>query len=354
MTKKPSIQDIAREVGLSRNTVAKAIKGDPGVSAETRGRVLRAALAANYPKLRPEAVRALRAAAPAEGHFAVLIEKHETASFWNRIIVGISDELDRNGASCAVHFISAEDKRDLRLPSSMRREDLRGIACLSVLSEGYVKKLLELDVPVIFYDAPVCRHSSPAQGGDVILAEGRRSVNIVASDLIARGYRQLGFIGDITYCQTIFDRWQGFCDALAEHGLPINERFCHTRHVASRYYGYDELSGVLSAMPELPEAIVCANDAIAFNLFRYCKQRGIRIPDDLAVTGFDNTPELIQTSPPLTTVNITNYWIGCRLVQQLLLRIRHPEMPREFIYLLTEPTIRESSGIDRTKGSKRI
>jgi LacI family transcriptional regulator len=105
----------------------------------------------------------------------------------------------------------------------------------------------------------------------------------------------------------------------------------------------EEVEAAISAFPYMPEAIVCANDDIALFVIRCLNNRGLSVPDDVAVTGYDNVEGMSQVEPFLTTVRVGNQRLGRRLVQQLMWRIQNPTFPKEIVFIGVEVILRQSS-----------
>lgn len=340
-----SILDIASKTGFSRNTVAKALRGDTSVSEKTRRIVIQTAYEMDYQKLGNQALKEIGLSGENHGmNFAVLVSK-SSAAFWNNIVMGVSDEINTVNGTCQISFIGEDDERALILPRNLLDRNLTGIICLYAFCPAYIEKILELKKPVVFLDiSPEIYRRLPL---DVVLTDGFQSVYQITGDLISRGRRKIGFIGDTAYCQSICDRYQGFLHAMEEASLPVDISFCRVGPNHDKYYRYEEVKEFLSSLPELPEALVCANDHIAQEVYRYCREYTIRIPEDMAVTGFDNLRESNTLNPPLTTVRTREYSLGKRLVQQLLWRMENPDMPRETLYIRSKVLHRESSGTKR-------
>lgn len=340
--KSVSILDIARKTGLSRNTVAKALRFDPSVSYDTRMKTLRTAYDMNYPKLTEEALKEL-GIPPEQGEkkFLVLVSKVES-EFWNRIVMGISDELRKHHGYCQLSFIAKEDEEQLVVPGNIAMDSLSGIICLYVFSSQYIEKIISLEKPLLFLDTPV-QAANPFPV-DALVVDGVHSVHQLTTELIRNHRKKIGFIGNIHYCQSIHERYEGFCSAMRDTGLPVEDRFCLIENMEDNYYEPKQLCQRLEQLAELPEAFVCANDLTALGVYRYCQKHHLSIPDDIALTGFDNIKESKVVTPRISTANIANYQLGRRLVQQMLWRLDNPEMPKELVHISAQTIIRASSG----------
>ena len=344
--KKVLIKDIAKEMGLSRNTVAKALKNDSSVLEETRKRVVNTAYKMGYSKLSEDVMKYIEKEKESLGSkksksYAVVMGE-ASSDFWEGIIVGIQDEINRNHGSCVAYFIKEEDERNLMLPSNLTPAETEGIICLTVFSEAYTKKIMDLGIPMVFLDSPI-RKLPYNYTHDIVMIEGKQSIYEITTDLINQGCKSLGFIGDITYCQSIYDRWLGFKEAMEGRNIKIDSKFCLTGYTKYHYYVRDELESKLDELDKVPDAFVCANDDIAIVVIQYYKKKGYRIPEDLAVTGFDNRKTGLIIEPHLTTVDPTKRRLGRRLVTQLLWRIQNPTMRNEIITVTTKVYYRESS-----------
>lgn len=340
--KKVTIQDIAKELNLSRNTVAKAMNNSDTVAYETRYVVIKKAYEMGYTKLPPAILNEFKIKDRLEqSKTVVVLARREISAFWNRIIMGISDELNRHNCKLLFNFISNEDERERILPIDIE-SDISGIILLSVFDKEYVDVLVNKQIPMIFLDAPVNTYDY-SELGDVVIFEGENSVRRLTSHLIKQGMKKIGFIGDISYCKTVFDRFKGYCLALEEAGLLIDKDITATGHVACKYYKTEEVRSAIEAMPYIPEAIVCANDDIAIDVVSILKEKGLSVPEDVAVTGFDNKEETVLIQPALSTVHIGNQRMGRRLVQELMWRMENRDLPYEIIYINTEVMLRESS-----------
>lgn len=340
--KKVTIQDVARELNLSRNTVAKALNNSDTVAYETRYLVIEKAYEMGYSKLSPVVLNEFKLRNKIdETKTIVVLTRREISVFWNSIIMGISDELNKYGCKLQFNFISEQDEKNLVLPLDLQA-DVSGVLILSVFSDEYISQIMKQNIPTVFLDAPrdVERFLSY---GDVIICEGKNSVKKVTRDLISQGLESIGFIGDITYCRSIYDRYLGYVEALKEAGLKQDSSILVTSHTDYKYYKTQEVDAAIATFPYMPEAIVCANDDIALDVIRCLKKRGLSVPEDVAVTGYDNVEGMAQVEPILTTVRVGNQRLGRRLVQQLMWRLQNPSFPKEIVYIGVEVIFRQSS-----------
>lgn len=344
--KKVTIQDVAKELNLSRNTVAKALNNSDTVSYETRYVVIEKAYEMGYSKLSPVVLNEFKLRNKIDDtKTIVVLTRREISVFWNSIIMGISDELNKYGCKLQFNFISEQDEKNLALPLDLQAE-VSGIIILSVFTLEYISKIMKQNIPVVFLDAP-SEIDSISHYGDVVVCEGSHSIRKIMNNLISQGIKKIGFIGDTTYCKTINDRYQGYINALINAGIEIDPTIIANYHPANKFYKTDEVEKAINDFSMIPEAIVCANDDIALDVIRCLKAKGLTVPQNVAVTGYDNVEGMAQVEPILTTVRVGNQRLGRRLVQQLMWRIQNPTFPKEIIYVNVDVIFRESSNRSR-------
>lgn len=338
---KVMIQDIARELNMSRNTISKALKNDESVAESTRARIIQVACAMGYDKLDPEVVAFARSQKreTSSGRYAILMTDFANDDFWQGVVWGITEEVRKANGVCFLVIAGQAEVEKNVLPTALITEHVDGIIGMTIFPESYQRKLETLDIPMVFFDKPL----NYQRKFDSVILEGEESVYALTMDLIKKGREKIGFIGDITYCESLLDRYRGYRNAMRDAGKTIDERFCFTAD-EDNYYDIPRLNQLLEELMELPDAFVCANDWLALRVMQCCKRKGVTIPEQMAVTGFDNMRECLIIEPNLSSVNTTNRRIGMRLAHQLLWRIAHPTMHMETVWIATTPCIRESSG----------
>jgi LacI family transcriptional regulator len=338
--RKISIQDIARELGLSRNTVSNALSNSEIVSFDTKQKIIKKAIEMGYKKLSPELRVGLVEVAPEKTKNVAVLAHRDIADFWNRIILGISDELKKNNYNLLFSFVDKEDEEIGFIPSSIVNKEIDGIILLSVFSRDYTHKLLETKIPIIFLDTYIDNVDEELIG-DIVLVEGESSIYQLTKRLIEKGRKRIGFVGDTNYCRTIFDRWRGYTRALYDSNISKDENICITEAVPVHYYCFEEVASGLDNIQSMPDAFVCANDDIAIYVITYLRQKGIKVPEHIAVTGFDNRKDAPFVDPTLNTVQVYNEQVGNRLVQELMWRLDNPCMPYETVMVKTKVVIRD-------------
>ncbi len=138
------------------------------------------------------------------------------------------------------------------------------------------------------------------------LAGGR----MVAEHLIAEGHRRIGFISDDVFAETVQHRWHGYAMALEQADIPIDPRLTLFFHGLDAPFYSLSIRYILGLRKAAPTAIICSNDVVAFTLLRFLHGEGIRVPDDLAVTGYGDSMPDYSNAMSLTTVHQPFYEMG--------------------------------------------
>ena len=355
MTKKTTIQDIADALGVSRNTVSKAINNTPGLAEATRERILRKAVEMGYkqfsyvqalyqsasaPEQASEAVPTPPAPEAAEPcrEIALLTTFYFSASHFASLMLDrLRQELLRLGYRLNTYHVSAEELRERRLPFAFQPEQVSAVVCIEMFDWDYDNMLCGLGLPILFVDGPprVGGRSLPA---DQLYMDNSTELSRLLSELLRRGVRRIGFLGDYLHCQSFFERYMSFRMAMTLEGVPVEERFILPSN------GILELYRGLEALEELPELFVCANDFVAYDALQVLRRLGKRVPEDLMLCGFDDAPESRMVVPALTTVHIHTQVMAFSAAQLLLTRIREPSLDFRKVYTETDLLLRESTG----------
>lgn len=303
-----TIRDVAREAGVGVGTVSRVLNDSPLVSDETRHKVLSAIRALDYS---PNSV-ARRLSRGKSMAVAVIAPFFTRRSYVERL-QGIENVLAAAGYDLILYNVETVARRDECLRALPRGERLDGLLILSLPpTDDEVARLRTLGVPAVLIDA---HHDGlpTVQIDDV--AGGR----LAAQHLIALGHSRVAYIGETLddnpfHFQPVHDRFQGYCHALREAGLPLRPEY----HRQGQYGWRDarRMAHELLDLPEPPTAIFAYSDTMAFGVLEAAQQHALRVPDDLSVIGFDDV-EIAQYFQ-LTTVRQPLYDSGARGAALLL------------------------------------
>lgn len=338
--KRVTIQDIANACGLSRNTVSKVFNDRGAVPEPTRQAVLQKAKELGYgmfPEEQPVRTENERA------NIALLTQhKLLSHSFGAYFITSFTNQVSRSGFTMKMYEVTPEEIAGKKLPPHLSLESTAGILGIELFDKEYQDMICSLDLPCVFVDGPAHMIGS-LLNCDRISMENFAASSALTRHLIEAGARRIGFVGDKEHCGSFYMRWLACRTVIEEAGLAFPVE-CSILAKDGDYYGDpDWLISQLDRMPFLPDAYVCANDYLAIHLMTALKRKGLSIPDDIMVTGFDGSPESALVEPSLTTAEIPSTDIGRSAAQALIYRIENPETPYTFIYYKTVPVFREST-----------
>ena len=352
MASKVTIQDIADALGLSRNTVSKAINNTGVLADATRDRILAKAVEMGYKQFSYiNATGMANAASPAasgRNEIAIFTTLFlNTSHFASTMLDKFQREAAQLGYSTTLHRILPEDLQSRSLPKSMNPERTAGIVCFEVFDEPYARMVCTCGIPVLFVDTPVCRDGRPLEA-DRLYMDNTVGISDFVGRMSARGKRKIGFIGEYTHCQSFFDRFMAFRNAMYLCDLPINEDWCITGNLTDEedvmdhpYRSY--LYHTFKNMKTLPDVFICANDFIAFDAMQVFKLLGIAVPKDVYLFGFDDSPESRLVTPTLSTVHIHSQIMGYSATQLLISRINEPNLNFRTVYTESTLILREST-----------
>jgi LacI family transcriptional regulator len=284
-----TIVDVAREAGVSFKTVSRVLNGEPNVREPTRQRVLEAARALGY-RANPYA-RNLRAA---QSRLIAVYYSNPSRNYTSEIQIGVLQRCNAEGFNAI--FEEASDGLD-SLVSLRGEPNLAGVILVPPLTEdlAILSRLTEAGIPFVRL-APL-----PAEGeaGHVSM-DDELAAGEMTDHLVALGHRLIGFIAGPPDHPQARLRETGFRAALTRHGLKLDPA-----HVATGNFHFDSGLRAAEALLDVstpPTAIFASNDDMAAAVLAVAYRRGLRVPQDLSVTGFDDTPLASVVVPSLTTI----------------------------------------------------
>lgn len=335
---KVTIQSMAKELGLSRNTVSLALKGSDLVSPQTKEMVMRHAGKLGYIDYVPqrEVVKPVKQTL----YHIMILRKPEEALYWDKVINGISVEASKYNCQTQVAVITDEEEELGLFPLGLD-EKIQAVFCVKLMRWDYLKKMKDSGYHVFVLDDYQSSQDEPL--GDVVRSEGVKAVSHLTQHLIDQGMRKIGFVNEHsgTY-ETMHDRYMGYLETMMNAGIELIPELVKPNMESDRFYSQGSFDQMVEELSVIPEAVVCGNDQIAQYLTIAFRKKGIRVPEDVAITGFDND-EHERLDPFFSTVHVNAQWLGRRMVQSFLWRMEHPDAPYEKIVVNGDVIIRKSS-----------
>lgn len=336
--KKVTIQDIAAEMGLSRNTVAKALNGGL-VSPQTRHAVVQKAWQMGYAKLDENLVEEVKSTYRRANTGTILVLfNHMQSAFWTRALAGISNAVNDEGYRMQLHVVDDKDK-DGEATGRLIADDVKGIIFLSVFPAKFVKGIGRKKLPVTFFNSPV-NAQEYIRIGDVINVEGFYSMNALTDYVIRqKGCTKFAYIGFAEGSCMIQARYLGFLNACSQNHVQLDDRLQYTCPANSVGYSYAMVEEVVKNMPYIPEAIVCEDDDVAKHVSLALLQRDPHAVKRVVITGFNNTLETDFFKKDILTVEVRIEEMGRRLVKSVIDKVKCPTMDAAFTTIATYPKI---------------
>ena len=256
--------------------------------------------------------------------------------FYNMVLEGVDRAIEGLGYRIAfvktVHEIGTTAQAERLLDSF----DIKGLILLGAADTESIAYLRQNFSPIVSVTDRLDVED------DLVLFDGARGIQLMAGHLAKLGYRRLGYISG--YADI---RYDGFRQSLQEFELEADASLHQILRPGPSGWTPDlgeRGAKNLMALPQPPEAIVCASDRIAIGAMAWLQRKGYRIPADIAVTGFDNIPDADFTFPPLTTVHVHQALLGRLAAERLAKRIENPVEVYLKISTPTSLVIRQSCG----------
>ncbi|MBX7236007.1 MAG: LacI family transcriptional regulator [Caldilineales bacterium] len=308
-----TLKEVAKEAGVSIQTVSRVVNERPDVAPETRQRVLSIIDRLGY---RPNVLA--RSLIRRRSHTLGVVTAGLMYTGPSRTLNGIAAQAQRMNYSLLVKELP--DFGGFRvqplLDDLLARQVDGVIWAVAEVGENraeFVDHLVEAPVPIVFLTM------APRAGWHIVAIDNEAGGRLATEHLLAQGRRRIGHItGPLDWWEAR-ERRAGWEAALAAAGMPAPAPWCVEGDWSS-ISGSEGIAQLLAQVPDL-EAVFVGNDQMALGVLHYAHRRGIRVPGDLAVVGFDDITEAAYFSPPLTTIHHDQHRLGCTAVQEIVRRI---------------------------------
>lgn len=340
-----TLRDVAREAGVSVNTVSRALNGKPDVSPETRARVLEVAKRLGY---RPNRLaRGLRS----NKTFTLGVIVTDIANpFFAELVKGVEEAARAKGYSILLGDTSEDPAKEEEAIQVMMAERVDGLLITPVQSSRKaLEEVLESGFPVVLMGRYFSDLDAP-----FVVTDDVQGAAMAIEHLIGLGHRNIAHVAGPLHISSARDRLLGYRKTLEAHGIPLRESYVLEGAVTLED-GYAAGKELLRLEP-FPTAVFAYSDFVAVGIMQAILEAGLRIPEDISLVGYDDIVFSAYTKVPLTTVRIPKRKLGKEAVRLLLSKIEKPRTALSHKRLKVSLVVRDSTGkevgADETRSPK--
>ena len=328
-----NLNEVAKKAGVSTATVSRVINNNPNVNPETRIKVQQVIKELKFTPNR--VAKRLRNRNASSNLLGVLIPDIQNP-FYVEVLRGIEDVAYNSNYALIVCNFSQDEKKEKLYLDLLLSESVDGlIAAPTHEHDQKVIGLVKSGLPIVCVD----RGLSDVDV-DVVLVENRNGAFSAVDHLIKAGYKRIAYISGLQQLPSSRQRELGYIDALSANGIPLEKELI--KYGDSRHESGVLLCEELLNLDSPPDAIFTGNNLITLGALETIHKRGLKIPSEVAIIGFDDMYWSISLNPPLTAVKQPAYEIGKRAAELLIQRINNPARPTVSMILKTELMIRNS------------
>lgn len=338
-----TLKNIAEALGVSAMTVSRALNDRDNVDEKTKQRIQEKARSMGYT---PN--RVAKSLVSQKTHTIGVVIPKITHAFFPEVVRGIEEIAQDSDYQLFLTNANEQFEREQEAIEALRAQRVDGLLVSSSLTKedySFYEGIIGAGAKIVFFDR--CIENI---GASCVSVNDRASSEQITEHLIkTHGYSKIAHISGPQTVSIGKKRYQGYLDALRINGLAVNDKWIIDGGFQEES-GYHAMKTLLSLpREEYPEAIVCANDPVAFGAIKAINEAGLKIPDDLAIVGFTDDIRASLLETPLTTVHQPAYEVGKSAVKKLLQTIANPNEPVENIEVLTSLKIRQSCGCKSDK-----
>ena len=338
MAQKPeiTIHDIAKKLNIAASTVSRALKDNPLISVKTREKIKETAKEMGYrPNVMAANLRTKRT--NTIGVIVPLINRH----FFSSVISGIEDVAYRQGFAVTISQSNDKLDKESQIAHTLYANRVDGLI-LSIGMETnkyeHLKLFSDRNIPLVFFDRVVDEIDAHK-----IVVDDFGGGYRATQHLIEQGRKRIAHLGGPLNLKIYQARQDGFCKALEDAGLEIDETAI-IHNSLTREDGTRAIKELLQNK-QRPDAVFCGNDTTALSTIIYLRENGIKVPEEIAVVGFSNEPFSELVTPSITTIKQPGFEMGQKAAELIIKQILQKEKTEKFdtITMTTELVVRDSS-----------
>lgn len=345
MTERTSItiKDVAQKAGVGQATAARALGGYGRINPATRKRVLVAAEQLGY-----QANALARSMVTRSTQTLGLVVTDIENAFFAHIARAVADIAHQHHYSVILMNTDENLRLEREAVHVLAAKQVDGLIVVPAThsDDAHLVQLLRRHVPVVLLDRSMDRMRA-----DTIMIDNERAAQRAIHYLIELGHQRIGIVTTESTIDTIISRTAGYRRALAEAGLSVRDewiRACEYKEATVRR----EIETLLDLPPDIrPTAILATDSFITMWVFRMLRERGLRLPEQMSLIGFDDADWMTMVRPNITVIDQPVYELGRAAAEQLIKRIEREEEPPRRIFLETTLIERESCGPWRPSAS---
>ena len=330
-----TLKDVAREADVSVSTVSRVFNNPEKVRPDTRRDVREAADALEY---KPSRVARRLRLEEGNANLIGLVIPDVQNPFFADVTRGVEDVARDNDYALIISNSDEDPDKQKLAVDTLKTEDVDGVIVPPVSAEDpEVRRLLDSGIAVVCVDRRI--ENEPV---DVIVSDNRQGAYDAVSHLIDLGHERIAFIGGIPRISTSTERREGYEEALRDHDLPVD--LALIKEGDSRRERGTHITNDLLDLDDPPTALFTGNNLTTLGALSAIVVRGLSVPEDVALVGYDDIPWAMALNPPPTVVDQPGYEMGRRAARTLLDRIVDPTRSPTTATLQPKLIVRQSCG----------
>ncbi|HEY8454344.1 MAG TPA: LacI family DNA-binding transcriptional regulator [Actinopolymorphaceae bacterium] len=338
--RRPTLREVAKLAGVSIGTASGVLSDKGSASPETRAAVVAAAQELGYTR-RPRSSSTSVGTLTTAGVIARQLHFPSPGNpFYMEVLNGAQRACANLGIALSLEMVEETGERAGQLPLIVQRRLAQGLLVLGFLETHYVRKLHDAGTPCVVVD-----HSLDDLPVDCVRSEDEHGGYLATSHLLDLGHLDPppAMIVGLPQLRPVADRLAGYRRALAERRLRPPASYVQQAVDLSQPAGRAAMEALLD-LPRPPTAVFCSNDSTALGALEALRARGVRVPEDFSVIGYDDMQMAAHSLPPLTTIHTDIDLLGAQAVWHLAQRVANPGMTRRITKLAVSLLRRASTG----------